>query len=237
MTPPQSVLGLDGCKSGWVGVFLDASGEAEPQVRLFPTITDALTTPEHPAIIAIDIPIGFEDTPGGPGRECERLVRTLLKGRASSVFSSPLRAALAGTDRAKAMALNRAGGGPGLSAQSFALFKKLREVDAVITPQMSDRVFETHPEAGFVVLNGAPLVHAKKTAEGRAERLALLVTHGVPAFLLDPHPFAKTRCAPDDVLDAAMCALTARRILDGKAISLPASPPLDGRGLPMRIVL
>lgn len=237
MTSPEWVLGLDGCKAGWVGVLLDASGQAEPQLRLFSTISDALNTPENPAIITIDMPIGFEDTPSGPGRECERLARKILKGRASSIFSSPLRAALAASTHAEAMALNRAAGGPGLSAQSFALFRKLRELDATLTPDMSARVYETHPEAGFALLNGAALTHGKKTVEGRAERLALLVRHAIATHALDPHPFPKTRCAPDDVLDAAMCAVSARRILKGEALSLPAEPPCDARGLPMRIVL
>lgn len=206
-------------------------------MRLFPTIHDALNAPEIPAIITIDMPIGFEDTPSGPGRECERLARKILKGRASSVLSSPLRAALTATTHAEAIALNRAARGPGLSAQSFALFKKLREVDAAISPAMSARVFETHPEAGFAVLNGAPMAHNKKTLEGRAERLALLVQHGLPAHLLDPNPFRKKDCAPDDMVDAAMCAVSARRILAGEAMCLPAEPPCDARGLPMRIVL
>lgn len=234
---PQWVLGLDGCTSGWVGVLLDASGKVAPQVRLFPTIGDALQTPENPVIIAIDIPIGFEDTPSGAGRECERLVRKVLKGRASSVFSSPLRAALTATSHAEAVALNRAAGGPGLSQQSFALFKKLREVDAALSPGLSGRVFETHPEAGFAVLHGSALLYNKKTPEGRAERLALLEKHGIPGSLVEPHPFPKSRCAPDDVLDAAMCALSARRILTGEAACLPDDPPHDARGLPMRIVL
>lgn len=233
----QWVLGLDGCKSGWVGVLLDASGEAEPRLQLFPAITDALNVPENPAIIAIDIPIGFEETPSGAGRECERLVRKILKGRASSVFSSPLRAALAGNSHVEASALNKAAGNKGITIQCYGLFAKLREVDAAITPDMSGRVFETHPEAGFAVLKGAPTSHKKKTAEGRAERMALLVRNGIPAPLLEPHSFRKKDCAPDDVLDAAMCAVSARRILADEAMSLPADPPLDARGLPMRIVL
>lgn len=237
MTAPQWVLGLDGCKSGWVGLLLDIGRRTEPRLRLFPALSDALNAPEKPAIIAIDIPIGFEDTPSGPGRACERQVRKLLKSRASSVFSSPLRAALTATTHAEAIALNRAAGGPGLSAQSFALFKKLREVDAALTPDMSARVFETHPEAGFALLSGSPMAHNKKTAEGRAERLALLARYAIPASIVDPHPYPKTRCAPDDVLDAAMCALTARRIAHGEAMSLPPDPPVDARGLPMRIVL
>jgi len=237
VTSPEWVLGLDGCKAGWVGVLLDTSGQAEPALRLFPTITEALNAPENPAVIAIDIPIGFEASPSGSGRECERLARKILKGRASSIFSSPLRAALAGESHVQAIALNRAAGGPGLSAQSFALFKKLREVDAAIRPDMSTRVYETHPEAGFAVLSGAPMAHNKKTLEGRAERLALLARHGLPADLLDPHPFRKKDCAPDDVLDAAMCALTALRVVRGEAMSLPAEPQRDARGLPMRIVL
>lgn len=230
-------MGLDGCKAGWVGVLLDPEGRTPPRVQLFATLREALETPENPAIIAIDIPIGFETSPSGAGRECERLARKILKGRASSVFSSPLRGTLAARTHAEAIALNRAAGGPGLSAQSFGLFAKLREVDAVMTPALSARVFETHPEAGFARLNGAALTHGKKTAEGRAERLALLARHGVSNDVLDPHPYPRTRCAPDDVLDAAMCAVTALRILRRQAESLPEDPPVDARGLPMRIVL
>lgn len=231
------VMGLDGCKAGWVGVLLDTAGRAMPRVRLFASLSEALDAPGNPAIITIDMPIGFEAAPSGAGRECERLARKILKGRASSVFSSPLRAALAATSHSEAMALNRAAGGPGLSAQSFNLFAKMREADALMTPALCDHVFETHPETGFAVLAGAAMTHNKKTAQGRAERLAVLERAGITRQALDPHPFAKKDCAPDDVLDAAMCALSALRILRGEAVSLPADPPRDARGLPMRIVL
>ena len=40
---------------------------------------------------------------------------------------------------------------------------------------------------------------------------------------------------PDDVLDAAACALAARDMLKGRATRLPPAPRLDARGLKMEI--
>jgi len=100
-------------------------------------------------------------------------------------------------------------------------------------------VFESHPELIFTAVSGAPARHPKRTAEGRAERLALLQAHGLPLSLFEPHPFARRSCAPDDLVDAGLCALAARRIAAGVCLQLPAgaadSPPRDGRGLRMAI--
>jgi predicted RNase H-like nuclease len=41
--------------------------------------------------------------------------------------------------------------------------------------------------------------------------------------------------APDDLLDAAACALAAERILAGRARRVPDDPPRDSRGLRMEI--
>ena len=43
--------------------------------------------------------------------------------------------------------------------------------------------------------------------------------------------------ALDDALDAVTCAWSAYRYTEGSAATLPLSPPVDGRGLPMRIVV
>jgi predicted RNase H-like nuclease len=151
------------------------------------------------------------------------------------VFSSPLRAALSTQTYPDAMAANRAAGGPGLSKQAWNLFPKLREVDAVMGPDLEGVVFESHPELIFTAINGAPAVHPKRTPEGRAERLALLQAHGLTRAVFEPHPFARKTCAPDDLVDAGLCALTARRIAAGVNLQLPAEPPRDGRGLRMAI--
>ena len=72
--------------------------------------------------------------------------------------------------------------------------------------------------------------NAKRTPEGRAERLALLAAAGVGDL-------ARVRAlgaAPDDILDAAVLALTARRVADGTAVRL-GDGAVDARGLRMEV--
>jgi len=85
----------------------------------------------------------------------------------------------------------------------------------------------------FAELAGAPLDAAKKTWAGQQQRRRLLGREGVlpPDDLGAAGAFA----APDDVLDAAAVAWTARRIASGQARSLPCPPELDHLGRPMAI--
>ncbi len=231
---PVWVIGVDGAPGGWATVSVDLYGVEPPRTQVFERFEDILAT--NAQIIAVDMPIGFEDTPSATGgRACEREARALMGPRRSSVFSSPLRAALGAQTYQDAMAANRAEGGPGLSKQAWNLFPKLREVDAVMRPDLEGVVFESHPELIFAAINGAPAIHPKRTPEGRAERLALLMAHGLPREVFEPHPFARKTCAPDDLIDAGLCALTARRIAAGVNLQLPQTPPRDGRGLRMAI--
>jgi predicted RNase H-like nuclease len=231
---PAFAMGVDGCPAGWCAVMVDMNGLEAPRTALFSSFQDVLNAGAQ--VIAVDMPIGFEDQPGPDGmRTCERLAREILGPRRSSIFPSPLRAALAAADYPEAMTLNRAAGGKGLSKQGWNLFPKLREIDALATPNSESFLFETHPETSFAVIAGAPAAHSKKTPEGRAERLALLERHGLPRNLFEPHPFKRKDAVPDDLIDAGLCALTALRIAAGTARSLPDDPPRDGRGLRMAI--
>ena len=219
---------------------IDLNGLRPPQQTLFANIQQALDWSEegHQAqVLAIDMPIGFEDRPAAAGgRACERRARQILKHRRSSVFSSPLRPALSADTYEQAQALNRAASGPGISKQAYNLFPKLREVDAVMTAALSDSVvFETHPETSFAVMTGAPAAHKKSTHQGRAERLVLLKAQGLPESVFEPHPYKVSQCAPDDLVDAGLCALSAVRIAEGRALTLPEDPPRDGKGLRMAI--
>ncbi|WP_158272027.1 PfkB family carbohydrate kinase [Marinicauda salina] len=233
---PAWVIGLDGCPGGWLGVLIDLNGIEPPRARLFPDFASALEAEERPHVVAVDMPIGFEDAPSGSGgRACEREARAILGPRRSSVFASPLRPALEAESYDAALAANRAAGGPGLSRQTWNIMARMREIDRAMTPMREGCVHEVHPEVTFATLAGAPMIHAKKTAEGRAERLAVLIDHGLPRDLLDPHPFKRREAAPDDLLDAAACAVSARRIAEGGALCLPADPPRDARGLRMAI--
>jgi predicted RNase H-like nuclease len=247
MKPPlRCVLGLDGCKRGWVGVRLDLDQAAPPAARFYRVFGEALTDSDYPAVIAVDMPIGFLDIAERGGRLCERLARQRLGPRRNSVFSAPTRAALVhAKDYGAALEANRGNGEIGLSRQCFHLIPKLAEIDAVMTPALQRRVRESHPELAFTVLNaGRPMHYAKKTRWGRDERIGLLTgvggDYGLDAQFLDPRAHIGLRgggVARDDLVDAAVVALAAARIARGKALVLPADAPRDAKRLKMEIVV
>src|SRR5262245_42702470 len=197
--PRRCVLGLDGCKRGWVGVRLDLDQAAPPAARFYRTFGEALTDSDCPAVIAVDMPIGFLEAAERGGRQCERLARQRLGPRRSSVFSAPTRAALAhADDYAAALEANRGGGEIGLSRQCFHLIPKLAEIDALMTPTLQQRVRESHPELAFTVLNaGRPMRFKKKARLGRVERIRVLErageAYGLARAFLDPRAHAGLR--------------------------------------------
>ena len=225
------VAGLDGCKAGWLALSL-GSGPAAARFAIAERWS-ALDLEAH-AMVAVDMPIGLADS--GP-RACDIAARRRLpRGRKSSVFPPPRRAMLACASWAEANALGQAREGKGLSRQAWNLTARIRELDAALAPADQARVREVHPELVFQRLNGAPPLPSKKTGAGRAARLALLEQAGVPGLpaLLESLPRSKAR--PDDLLDAAACALAARDILAGRATCLPTpARPRDARGLRMEI--
>jgi predicted RNase H-like nuclease len=119
---------------------------------------------------------------------------------------------------------------------AFAIFSKIREVDAVLRSDraLHGRVRETHPELAFWRLNGArPLVSAKKTEAGLVLRRRLLIEAGLaPAIVNGAPPKGAGR---DDLLDALACAAIAARIHRGLAQPFPDPPERDACDLPMAI--
>lgn len=247
MTAPRRyVLGLDGCRKGWVGVRLDLDKARPAQARFYRTFSAALADEDRPAVIAVDMPIGFLDVSQEGGRRCEQLARQKLGKKASSVFSAPTRAALAFPDDYRAaLEANRRGGETGISKQSFHLFKKLNEIDAAMSPALQQRVRESHPELAFATLNdGRPMLFAKRRHSGWTERVSVLEraggAYGLSREFLDPRKHAALRgggVARDDLVDAAVVALSAMRIVRGEAVAYPPDPPRDAKGLRMEIVV
>lgn len=229
------VAGVDGCRAGWIVALLDLDTRALT-IRLIARIAEIERLSEKPQRIAIDMPMGLADIATKGGRDCERAARALLPGKSSSVFSLPCRAALAATDYARALAVNRASGpdNVGLSKQGFHLFDKLRDVDSRITPARQKRCIEAHPELAFALLNGKPVLSRKRQPDGRSQRLRLLRKAGitVPKAMIENRP---SGCAIDDLLDAMVLTRTAERHLCGEAICLPEKPPRDARKLTMAI--
>lgn len=209
----MAVLGVDGCKRGWVGVRWD--GDAT-HVLVAPTIAELVVAAGAVEVITIDIPI---DLPVDAPRQAERLARGLLPGRASTVFNAPAAAVLDAADYPAGNAANRAALGLGLSKQAWSLVPKIRDVRDWLLTDPGVPVVEAHPEVCFATMNGGVLVDGKTTVPGESLRRSLLATHGLAVD-------ARRRpgVAVDDVLDAAATAWTARRFADGSAERHPAEP-------------
>ena len=177
------------------------------------------------------MPIGFVDIPRPP-RACEVEARKRLPGKASSVFPTPCRPALACTTHAEANALSKRLG-VGINQQTFHLFPKMREVDALLRsrPRLKRIVYEAHPELAFARMNGGkPVLSKKRKPDGYAERCRLLARHGF-ACTVD----RLSGAARDDILDAIAVCRTALLIAERKATRLGPARARDRHGLPMNI--
>lgn len=195
-------VGLDGCKGGWIA-------SCRGQEAVFPNFADALRAYPR-ATFAVDMPIGLSEG----DRACDKAARALLGPRRSSVFAPPSRAQLAAVRRPAT-----------LSAQSWGIVPRIREVDAAMTPRLQKRVMEAHPELAFAAFTGAPMKASKKTPAGVRERVRALGLLRAPAV--------PTGARVDDVLDAKALAIQARRIALGVATRLGGAK--DSKGLRMEI--
>ena len=160
-------------------------------------------------IVAVDIPIGI---PESGTRRADEEARKFVGPRGSSVFATPIRAALEAATYADARGVATAATGRSLSAQSYALGRRILELDAYAHDD--ERVIEVHPEVSFRELARRPLL-SKHRSDGLAERRALLEQAGIEV------PAAAPRIAEPDLLDATVAAWSARRYARGEALPLP----------------
>ena len=225
--PSPRVLGVDGCRAGWVGVVLAPD---RPVVGVVAVTIDSLVrearaaTPAGPLdAIGIDMPV---HPPEAGRRPADLAARAHVGRKASSVFLTPARPVLEAPSYAEACAVARALDGNAISRQAWALRGKILEVDAWLSAAPCP-VYEVHPEVSFSVLTGAPILASKRNRSGLAARRRALEGAGilVPANLADAGGVA-----PDDVLDAAVVAWSARRIAAGVARSFPDPPEVLGDG-------
>ncbi len=236
------VAGADGCRTGWVCVLADAETGRPERAFIAATFAEiaALTDVVQ---IAVDMPIGIPSFVRRGGRGCDTALRTRLGERQSSVFAVPARAAVEEADYRVACAMALAHSDPPrmVSKQCFHIFPKIREVDAVMTPDAQERIVECHPEGAFWAMNGqASLAEPKKLksspyAPGIALRRGLLAAAGYPADFLSARRFRASEAGTDDFLDACACAWTAGRVLRGEAHRFPDVPLIDAKGLRMEI--
>ena len=227
-------LGIDGCPAGWYVVRTGMSGPISGKV--YARFADVLSDTTPSSIIAVDIPIGLMES---GNRRCDELARkALAPRRSSSVFPAPLRPVLNATTHPEASAIRRGIDGKGMSIQSFAITRKVREVDTALeaAPDHHQSVHEVHPELCFTHFNGGqPMTCSKKKPAGRAERLSLLTARfgDAPARLVEER--VRRDVGADDVLDALVALWSAMRIGAGEHASLPVTPDADALGRRMAI--
>ena len=219
---------MDACKAGWVGVVVQDGVAA---VHVAKTVTALVADAEvdgHCAVVGIDIPIGLPDT---GRRRSDLLAYQFVGPRRSSVFMTPVRAALEAGSHAAAVRVNRERAGEGVSAQVYGLRSKIFEVDEWVR-HARRRVVEVHPEVSFAGMAAGSLPDGKRTWAGAHHRRRLLAEAGIE---LDDVGQAGRRAAVDDVLDAGAAAWTAARVAAGVATSLPDPPVEHSDGWPAAI--
>lgn len=215
------VVGADAWKKGWVAATVEDGWVVAVTAHV--TIGDLVAGEPDAVAIGVDIPIGLPETPPRPA---DAAARSFIGARASSVFPTPPRDVLEAPSYQEALALSRKRYGIGVTAQSYALRRRILEADDAA--RTDDRIIEVHPEVTFRALSGAPLEFPKRSWNGQMERRRLLSEAGlsIPEHLPDQAGMVP----PDDILDAVAVAWSAARFAAGEARALPAEAPLPGFG-------
>ncbi|MBB4780126.1 DUF429 domain-containing protein [Streptomyces rapamycinicus] len=233
-TPPapgcaeSPVVGVDACRTGWVAVTLDGEGRfagadtAGALSELLGRVPDA-------AVVAVDMPLGLL---AEGWREAEALARAKVAPHGSRVFPVPPREVWEADDHDDANRISQRLTGQKVNSQTWGLAAKLREANAC-RDGGDHRLYEVHPEVSFAALDeGRPVSWSKKSWNGQAVRRRLLEARGI---VLPDDLGAAGRVPPDDVLDAAAAAWSARRVALRAARSLPDPPQVTETGLPVAI--
>ncbi len=231
LRPDRPVLGVDACRNGWVGVLLGPDARAAVYVgRTIVELLELVCESTHPAVVAIDIPIGLPDA---GGRLADAEARRELVGRGSTIFSTLTRAAYEADTYEAARAANLAATSDrtSASAQAYALRAKILDVDAWVRTGPEPAVVEVHPELSFARMTGAPLATSKKDPDGVRARRDALAAQGITA----PAFFRGAGFAEDDLLDACAAAWSAARHDRGASESFPATPEVFSDGIPAAI--
>jgi predicted RNase H-like nuclease len=199
------VAGVDLARGAWAVVVLGERGVVDVLRRS--RFSEILLSDAD--IIGVDIPIGIPDE---DVRGADVAARRFVGRRASSVFTTPVRAVLEAPTYTEARRVATQVTGRSVSAQTYALAKGILEVDAYA--HVDERVIEVHPEVSFRELAQRPL-ESKHGVDGLTERRALLKQAGIEL------PPSVPRVPEPDLLDATIVAWTARRYARGDAVPLP----------------
>lgn len=239
MTNFPHIVGIDGCKNGWVAVSISTTGVDIFRAQTLEFLMETVPTVH---VILIDMPIGLATSIGEDTYRPEKLARKYIPKKASSIFKAPAEQAAYCTTYAEANEVNRNILGKGLSKQSYHICKKIREVDIYVkTSTHGEILMESHPEVCFARLHPSrePILENKQTSDGRKKRLEVL-------HIYNPEVVSEVESAfdiskdlqgiADDVIDAACLAIVAKRGVKDGFRTIPKAPQKNRHGIPMQMV-
>jgi predicted RNase H-like nuclease len=228
------MAGVDGCRGGWVVVTTGVDADDGSSVEVVGAIAEVVARLRVGEIVAlgVDMPIGLA---ADGRRAADDAARQMLGARRSSLFPTPPAAVLDAIDYPDALARCRAADGRGISMQAYNLLPKIRELGRAASADLQPALAEVHPETTFTLIGDAPCRFGKRTADGAAERVALLRPHFADVVHHVEH--RPRGAAVDDVLDAFAAAWTARRIALGTAMVLGDPDARDPRGFRLTIAV
>lgn len=232
----MKTAGIDGCKLGWILISFTETEEKYQILETKEALKEAMTSYDR---IFIDMPIGLEDV--DYTRECDALLRKKLGSEySSSVFSPPIRPALYAPSYVEANMISFEYNEKKLSLQAWNITPKIRMVDELLreNPEFKEKVFESHPEYLYQKLNGGMIYQKKNLKKGIRHRLELIEEHEPIAddFFRDiKEEWRRSEVGEDDIVDAMVLALYAKRSETDGIRSIPEEIEFDSEGLPKAV--
>lgn len=233
----MKTAGIEVCAAGYLGICLaeNEAGywllESDHALHRFLKKYDR---------IFVDIPIGL---PGDIDvRECDRILRDKLgANNEENVIDPPIREAITAPTYGEASVISYEKIGKQIPMQSWSLVPQIRTLQHFLRQDkaLDARIFESHPELLYQILNGGNAILQKKaTKKGLRHRLHLLKDANKYAdnFFRDiKEEFRRNQVEEKKIIDAMVLALFALRSADKSIKTLPDDPPKDQLGLPMAI--
>jgi len=232
----MKTAGIDGCKYGWILISFDEGEEHYEILKDEDELESVLGDYDR---VFIDMPIGLEDE--SYTRQCDLELRKVLgSGYASSVFSPPIRPALYAPTYAEANLTSFEYTEKKLTLQSWNITPKIRMLDELLARHdgWGERILESHPEWLFNRLNEGMIFQKKNLKKGIRHRLELLSEESECAeefFRIIKEEYRRSEVGEDDIVDAMVLALSAKKSTEIGLRTIPETPPRDGTGLPMAI--
>ena len=216
------VFGIDGCRHGWI------VAEEKPRggisIKLIESLNYLESIISQKSIAGIDIPLAIHEK---GFRKADAEARTLLKSRASTIFSAPTKEALFSNSYTDACVINESICGKKISKQSWFLFSKIKEARTIFcNAHKKLKLYEVHPELSFMAMNDMKVIElGKKTDDGFKARYKL-VKKLFPKFDFEKirANFKRGDVADDDILDAIAVLWSTQKIIANMASYVPKKP-------------